>query len=277
MNKTIWCIIVVLTVASGAAVYSGNDRAIGIMALAVSLAAIFITQFRDWNLPSTKTLDGFCWRRTVSILYGTMMVFASLQFVSVVAALMLLLHGEFLSPIVTYLVTQGEPVDSERLLTQLAVEKLIFEQLIRPFNLTLFIFLGSPLLYFCGRRMGRRSSLSMTTISGMIDVLAATILAVLISVGLNVLVLGGEGIIDQVRNVQEAGQAMNDEHMELIITLLYALAAVLFFSSPLSGYWRGRRQTVGVYVNYVLRGRSVSERLAVANIAHQRATQAAEP
>ena len=272
-----------LTVASCIVVYYGNDRALSIMALAVGLAALVIMQIKESRLPAVKKLDAFCWKRSLSILYGSVMVFASLRLVFLVAGLMLFVHGEFVSPIISYLVEQGQqlapgqPVPEEDLLvTQLAVEGLMVDLLVRPYYLVLFIFFGSPLLYVSGRLMGRRSSASVTTSRSMLDVLTATALAMVVSVGLELVVLGRAEVFDQVQGVQDA-ENMTDDYGQSAITLLYVLSAVSLLLSPLLGYWRGCRQRIGSYMNYALRRTPAGEQAAIAARAHLVATTETVP
>ena len=284
MKKRIWAATSVLIVASGVAIYSGNDRALSIMALVVGLTALVFMQVRDDSrLPAIKTLDAFCWTRSLSILYGSVMVFASLRLVFLVAGLLLFAHGEFVRPIVGYLVEQGQQLEAEQtvpealledlLVTQLAVEGLMVDLLLRPFYLIIFLFFGSPLLYVGGRRMGRRSSAAGTPFSGTFDVLTATALAVLVSVGLELLVLGRAEVYDQVQDVQQAESVMTDDYGQTAITLLYVFSAVSLLLSPVLGYWTGRRQRIGSYMNYALRTMLAGEQAAIAARVHREATR----
>ena len=124
---------------------------------------------------------------------------------------------------------------------------------------------GVPLLYASGRLVGRRAVSDMPVYSGMVGVAVAGVLAILASLAMTGMI-AGPALFNQ---LQEALRETGSYYTYLSLSALYMSLLVLLPS--LFGYVRGRRQSAGAYMNYVLNKVSLDARATIASIAHQEA------
>lgn len=225
--------------------YWGENRSFMYMGLINGLFPIYIKLFNERITPKIKTLDQFCWQWKSLIIYGSLFIFVSLQLVGVVAG------------ILVGLVMALAPL--------LAIFRNV-QQMLPPTIVVTFVLWGVPLFYVSGRLIGRRTTPHVSMPKGMISVGVATVLAMIVSFGLNMLIVGDS----ELRQLNSKFLEINSDNVFRILGVLFALLVVT--PPVLYGYWRGRRQTVSAYMGYILSKLRANEQQTIVTLAYDAAT-----
>ncbi len=214
------------------------------MGLVNGIVPLLILAVGEWRAPAIKTLDEFFWKRHFCILCGALMVFASMRLVGVAAGVTLVALIQARAPFAL----------------------MMGRQLLPLLTAVMLLFLGVPLFYVSGRLMGRRSNMLVTMPKGLLDVSFAVLLGFLISEGFTLFFLGREEWSSQMQSTVEASAAP--------FLASFSVGFLFVLIPPLLGYWRGRRQNIGVYTSYVIKRTPTDARILIAEFVHDKATDA---
>ena len=234
------------------------DKHQGLTTLLVSsilgLGPLINSTIRERKGPTLVNVKGFGLRWRILVLYGTLMVFVSLQLVGVVTGSILGLISAVMNL----------PIEKAAELTPLVI-------------LVVIILWGIPLFFTCGRWMGRRSMLQLSISRGIFGVFAATGLAIaltrIVDLLANTLMTGTEtmpGVTYRMQEIRSEIPYFLFIPIVLVVTALATLPALL-------GYWRGRRQIIGAYMGYLLHKAPEETRKSIVDLAYEETLQERNP
>ena len=220
----------------------------------LALAPLINSTIREREAPTLVTVKGFGLRWRILVLYGTLMVFVSLQVLGIITGAII---GEVSA--VMYLST---PEAAELVPSVIVVVGL---------------FWGCPFLFICGRWMGRRSMLQLSKSKGIFGVVAATVLAAVLS---NILDFLAKALTAHTGTLPGITYRMQELRSEIPYYILIPIVLVVlaFATLPaLFGYWRGRRQIIGAYMGYLLHKAPENTRETIVELAYEETMQERNP
>lgn len=218
-----------------------NTRAFMTLGLVNGLVPVVIRWLREWQ-HKVKTLEGFGWTWRVTVIYGSLLMYISLQFGNMIG-------GVFLGAIVVAITGAGP---------ELTVA------LINLASTLSIVFLGIPLLYLAGRVMGRRMTPSSSLSQGITAIGIAGSLAVVASVATTA-VAADPTLFASMWEPLVAGSWSTA--LQMVVGMLVILVPAWI------GYYRGRRQRLGAYMAYVLNRMTADTRKTIVALAYQEAVK----
>lgn len=256
MKRSVKATTVVVVVVNIAVIILGDDRSFMTMGLVNGLVPL-VFKWLGERRSEIRTMGRYSWSLTAIIIYGALLVFVSRQIASLVGGVVL---GA--SMVLSQLVPAAEAVDVGT--GQISggsqdVSALIALGLVSWVSL---FFVGLPLLFLSGRLLGRRMDSGLSALRGATIAACAGFIGLALGFVLDALVVG-ETLHEVIRSQKvyfQVGAVLGSAANMGISIVAFGI-----------GFWRGRLQTVGAYMGYLLGKVSKDVQESVIDLAYQEA------
>ena len=220
----------------------------------LGLVPLINSTIKERKASTLVSVKGFGLRWRILVMFGTLMVFVSFQLVGIITGAIV--------GLVSAVKNMSTPEAAE--LASVVIVVVV-------------LFWGCPLLFLCGRWMGRRSMPQLSISKGIFGVFAATALAGVLSNALDFLATTLTADTGTMPGITYRMQELRSEIPIYILMPIVLVVLVLITLPALFGYWRGRRQIIGAYMGYLLHKAPDKTRKTIVDLAYEETMQNRTP
>lgn len=263
MSRSAKMIAVVVVVVNVAVIMFGDDRSFMVMGLVNGLVPLAL-KWRSERRSEIRTMGKYSWSLKAIVVYGALLVFVSRQIAGFVGGVV---FGASL--ILNELRPSAEAVEAGTVRIVGGGQDGSAWIALGLVNWVSLFFVGLPLLFLSGRLLGRRTASGLSALTAGASAACAGFIGLALGFGLDALVVG-ETLLAATRS-QGAGS-----HVGVALGVALGVAASVGISMAAFGvgFWRGRLQTVGAYMAYLLGKVSKEVQESVIDLAYQEAAVA---